>query len=130
MKPSIEIHRQTRCQTTLWIELWIGRSSLPVLVRNISTSGIFLRTSPAVTGDGFLSMRIFLPGEKPFFAMGKVTRKHSTMSNLNAAGVGISFTDLHGKRREIVERYINRELNSFLVSQNPRASSTNSLPAC
>jgi hypothetical protein len=100
-----------RSNVMLWAELWIDNFAMPVCLRNISTSGTFLRTSPSVTGHGLVTLRIAFPHEEPFFVQGQVVRSQSGIRDLRQAGVSVSFVDLFGAKLEAVERYINRQMN-------------------
>ena len=120
----------TRSNVILWGELWIGDLAMPVCVRNISTTGIFLRTSPSVTGAGLVTLRISLPHDVPFFVKGRVVRSQSGIRDLRQAGVSVSFVDLHGHKLEAVERYINHQTNQFISIKSNRHSFLPAIDGC
>src|SRR4029077_781042 len=76
-----------------------GRGELVSILRDISASGCFVKTTTPFAAGTWVRIRITHSGVD-FAAIGNVT------ANVTATGMGIVFTDIEPNHRAILERWL------------------------
>jgi uncharacterized protein (TIGR02266 family) len=71
----------------------------------ISAGGIFLQTAEPLAEDRLVTVRVSLPGRRPFTVLGKVVRTVRG-SLLRPGGMDIRFVDIAAHDRETVAHYV------------------------
>ena len=99
------------------LELWHGRSPLPVRATNLSEGGLFIQLSEdAIPGAGlpergsYLTLRIALPGQERFSALCRVSHvvtEDAAQEKPGAkAGLGVRFFDLSLAGKARIQAYL------------------------
>ena len=87
------------------VELWKYRTPQAVTAADISAGGVFLRTRDEIREGSYVTIRIPLPGERPFSALCRVVRQQSGARQRNR-GLALAFVDIAPRNRELIASYV------------------------
>lgn len=87
------------------VELWKYRNPVHVRAGDLSAGGIFLRTTDDIAEGSFLTIRISLPGDRPFSALCRVVRAQNAGVS-RRRGLALTFVDISLKDRARIESYV------------------------
>ena len=108
--PALQLRRNERAFVRLEVEAWIGDSVIRTSSRDLSTTGIFIKTDhPAFPGQS-VKLRFNLPGAAaPIEARGEVRNRILPEGETRLSpGFGVLFRDLGEEERRSIEEYIRR----------------------
>jgi|GEM_PF-1486332 len=93
------------------VQLWTSRRPTLISAANISAGGVFLAMQDAAAPGSYLTLRVDLPGERGFNAMGRVLRRVDG-SRTEDNGVAVEFLDLVPSQRSAIQRFVETTLSS------------------
>lgn len=88
------------------VELWRFRAASSVRAADLSAGGVFLRTQEPVQEGSYITIRIALPGTRPFSALCRVVRAQSDRGGVRAPGIALTFVDIAPRDKERIALYV------------------------